>query len=226
MSGPSGGGTRDLGTVTAGMAIMNFDEKTKPYTREDMIQFLMNYKDNLNEEELRLVEKGMLGTFVGMPLCGFLGYKISGNFGWQRVVRAFAPLDEGGPPSKWVRRIPTFGRCVFGLAAASIPYVVVQQWFVSRVLEMSERESALSFNVRRLMLAQRSGMMFKRTATREVTREEQQQLLREAEAHANENRSGDRVASGLGTGRPDVNLQLGQQVLTPVATAGYKPMPK
>ncbi|KAG5470742.1 hypothetical protein LSCM1_01991 [Leishmania martiniquensis] len=223
--GGGGGGVREIGTVTSGMAIMNFDQKTKPYTRDDFVQFLMNYQENLNEEELRLVEKGMAGTFVGMPLFFGAGYFLSGRFGWHRVVRAVAPLNEGGRPSWFATHLPRIGRTAFGLAAATVPYLVMQQWFVSRVLELDERESNLSFHVRRLMLAQRSGMMFKRTATREVTREEQQRLLREAEAHANENRSGQRVSQGLGTGPLDVNLQLGQQVLTPVAQTGYKPMP-
>ncbi|CBZ29729.1 conserved hypothetical protein [Leishmania mexicana MHOM/GT/2001/U1103] len=223
--GGGGGGIRDIGTVTSGMAIMNFDQKTKPYTRNDFVQFLMNYQENLNEEELRLVEKGIVGTFIGMPAFFGAGYFLSGRFGWHRVVRVMAPLNEGGRSSWLATRLPKIGRTAFGLTAATIPYMAVQQWFVSRVLELDERESNLSFHVRRLMLSQRSGMMFKRTATREVTKEEQQRLLREAEAHVNENRSGQRVSQGLGTGPVDVNLQLGQQVLTPVAQTGYKPMP-
>ncbi|CAJ1034424.1 hypothetical protein NXY56_005928 [Leishmania guyanensis] len=223
--GGGGGGIRDIGTVTSGMAIMNFDQKTKPYTRSDLVQFLMNYQANLNEVELRLVEKGMVGTFVGIPVFFGAGYFLSGRLGWHRVVRAMAPLSEEGRPSWLVTHLPKIGRIAFGLSAATIPYIAVQQWFVSRVLELDERESNLSFHVRRLMLSQRSSMMFKRTATREVTREEQQRLLREAEAHVNENRSGQRVSQGLGTGPVDVNLQLGQQVLTPLAQTGYKPMP-
>ncbi|KAG5470329.1 hypothetical protein LSCM4_03024 [Leishmania orientalis] len=223
--GGGGGGVREIGTVTSGMAIMNFDQKTKPYTRNDFVQFLMKYHENLNEEELRLVEKGMMGTFVGMPVFFGAGYLLSGRLGWHRVSRAMAPLNEGGRPGWLVSHLPRIGRTAFGLTAATVPYMVMQQWFVSRVLELDERESNLSFHVRRLMLSQRSGMMFKRTATREVTREEQQRLLREAEAHVNENRSGQRVSQGLGTGPVDVNLQLGQQVLTPVAQTGYKPMP-
>lgn len=223
--GGGGGGIRDIGTVTSGMAVMNFDQKTKPYTRNDLVEFLMHYQDNLNEQELRIVEKGMLGTFIGMPVFFAAGYFLSGRLGWHRVVRAMSPLSDAGRPSWFVSHIPKLGRTAFGLTAASIPYITMQQWFVSRVLELDERDSNLSFHVRRLMLSQRSGMMFKRTATREVTREEQQLLLREAEAHVNENRSGQRVSQGLGTGPVDVNLQLGQQVLTPVAQTGYKPMP-
>ncbi|KAG5496397.1 hypothetical protein JKF63_02699 [Porcisia hertigi] len=223
--GGGGGGIRDIGTVTSGMAIMNFNDNTKPYTRNDFVQFLMNYQTNLNEVELQLVKRGMLGTFAGMPVFFGLGYYLSGRLGWHRVVRAMAPLNEEGRPGWFSTHLPKVGRTVFGLAAATIPYIAVQQWFVSQVLELNERDSDLSFHVRRLMLSQRSGMMFKRTATREVTREEQQRLLREAEAHVNENRSGHRVSQGLGTGPVDVNLQLGHQVLTPVAQTGYKPMP-
>lgn len=225
--GGGGGGVRDLGTVTAGMAVMNFDAKTRPYTRQDMIDFLMNYEKNLNETELRLVEKGILGTFVGMPVAFLLGYSLSGRLGWHRVVRAMAPLGGAeGASNKWVRRVPTFGRIAFALTASSIPYILVQQWFVSKVLDLDERDSNLSFHVRRLMLSQRSNMMFKRTATREVTREEQERLMREAEMHVNENRSGQRVAAGLATGPTDVNLRLGGQVFTPIAQTGYKEMPK
>lgn len=222
-SSSGGGGVREVGTVTAGMAIMNFDAKTKPYTRQDFLHFLQDYDKNLNEAELRIVERGMFGTLVGMPLAFGVGYTLSGRLGWHRVVKAVSATST---PDQWSRHVPTFGRVVFGLAAASIPYMVIQQWFVTTVLEMDEHSSNLSYHVRRLMLSQRSGMMFQRTATREVTREEQQQLLRESEMQVNENRSGQRVASGLGTGPVDVNLQLGQQVLTPVAQTGYKPMPR
>ncbi|KEG08375.1 hypothetical protein DQ04_07331000 [Trypanosoma grayi] len=224
--GGGGGGVRELGTVTAGMAMMNFDEKTKPYTRADFLRFLQKYDENLSPSEMRLIEKGMLGTFLGMPLGFVLGYKISSRFAWHRVVRAFASIDgkEGANKPSWiVRNAPTIGKTLFGLTGATIPYMVVQQWFISRVLELDEHESNLSFHVRRLLITQRSGMMFKRTATREVTREEQERLLQESAEQAEENRTGRR--SGVSAGAMDVNLRLGQQVLTPVAQTGYKPMP-
>ncbi|ORC87425.1 uncharacterized protein TM35_000222240 [Trypanosoma theileri] len=224
-SSGGGGGVRELGTVTAGMAMMNFDEKTKPYTRADFVRFLQNYEENLSPTEMRLIERGMLGTFVGMPLFFYLGYKISSRFAWHRVVRAIAPIDgkdRVGKPSWIVRNTPTIGKTLFGLSAATIPYMVVQQWFISRVLELDEHTSSLSFHVRRLMITQRSGMMFKRTATREVTREEQERLLTQSAELMEENRSGRRGGAGMAT---DVNLRLGQQVLTPVAQTGYKPIP-
>ncbi|KAF8285604.1 hypothetical protein TcBrA4_0036080 [Trypanosoma cruzi] len=221
-----GGGVRELGTVTAGMAMMNFDEKTRPYTRADFLRFLQKYEENLSPSEMRLVEKGMFGTFVGMPLGFFLVYKLSGRLAWHRVVRVFATMDDkeaAAKPSWIVRNIPRVGRTLFGLTGATIPYMLIQQWFISRVLELDEHESNLSFHVRRLMITQRSGMMFKRTATREVTREEQDRLLRESAEQMEENRSGRR--GGAPAGAVDVNLRLGQQVLTPVAQSGYKPMP-
>ncbi|RNF12073.1 hypothetical protein TraAM80_00490 [Trypanosoma rangeli] len=221
-----GGGVRELGTVTAGMAMMNFDEKTRPYTRADFLNFLQNYENNLSLSEIRLIEKGMLGTFVGMPLGFFLGYKLSSRLAWHRIVRVFATIDgkeAAGKPSWIVRNIPRIGKTLFGLTAATIPYMVAQQWFISRVLELDEHESNLSFHVRRLMITQRSGMMFKRTATREVTREEQEQLLQNATEQMEENRMGRRGGAPAGT--MDVNLRLGQQVMTPVAQSGYKPMP-
>ncbi|EPY28859.1 hypothetical protein STCU_04845 [Strigomonas culicis] len=239
MSG-GGGGIQDIGHVTAGMAVMNFDQKTKPYTRADFIAFLQNYETNLNATEQRLIERGMAGTLIGMPVCFVIGYVLSGRLGWQRLVRAVAPpvpaaaAAAGGvfrpatavPPSGWAKYLPLCGRVTFGLGAASLPYLYVQQWFLSSVLALDERENNLCFHVKRLMLAQRSGMMFSRTATREVTREEQSRLMQEAERHVQENRSGTRQAAGLGTGAPDVNMQLGGMVLTPVAQTGYKPMPK
>ncbi|RNF27120.1 uncharacterized protein Tco025E_00618 [Trypanosoma conorhini] len=224
--GGGGGGVRELGTVTAGMAMMNFDEKTRPYTRADFLKFLQNYEENLSPSEMRLIEKGMLATFLGMPLGFLLGYKLSSRLAWHRVVRAFATVDgkeAAGKPSWIVRNISGIGKTLFGLTAATIPYLLVQQWFISRVLELDEHESNLSFHVRRLMITQRSGMMFKRTATREVTREEQDRLLQEATEQMEENRSGRR--GGAPAGAMDVNLRLGQQVMTPVAQSGYRPMP-
>ncbi|KAH9578948.1 hypothetical protein LSM04_008222 [Trypanosoma melophagium] len=224
-SSGGGGGVRELGTVTAGMAMMNFDEKTKPYTRADFVRFLQNYEENLSPYEMRLIERGMLSTFVGMPLFFYLGYKISSRFAWHRVVRAIAPIDgkdKVGKSSWIVRNTPTIGKTLFGLSASTIPYMVVQQWFISRVLELDEHSSALSFHVRRLMITQRSGMMFKRTATREVTREEQERLIAQSAEQMEENRSGRR--GGAGVAATDVNLRLGQQVLTPVAQSGYKPI--
>nr|CCC96152.1 unnamed protein product [Trypanosoma congolense IL3000] len=225
-SGGGGGGVRELGTVTAGMAIMNFDEKTKPYTRADLLRFLQNYEENLTYEEKELVYKGMLYTFAGMPLAFVAGYKLSSRLAWHRVARAMSSTSSNGSPSgqPWLaRNISTVGKTLFGLAASTVPYMVVQQWFISRLLAMNENESNLSFHVRRLMITQRSSMMFTRTATREVTREEQERLMGEAAHQSAENRSGRRGGASLGA--MDVNLKLGQQVMTPVAQTGYKPMP-
>ncbi|SCU67715.1 uncharacterized protein TEOVI_000506800 [Trypanosoma equiperdum] len=225
-SSGGGGGVRELGTVTAGMAMMNFDEKTKPYTRTDLIKFLQNYEENLTPPEKQLVWQGMLGTLVGMPLAFFVGYKVSSRFAWHRVGRALTPIGGKGreeKPSWLIRNISTVGQVMFGLAASTIPYIVVQQWFISRVLAADEHEGNLSFHVRRLMITQRSSMMFTRTATREVTREEQERLMGEATQHSAENRSGRQGGAPLGV--TDVNLRLGQQAMTPVAQTGYKPMP-
>ncbi|KAG8342641.1 hypothetical protein ERJ75_001651400 [Trypanosoma vivax] len=225
-SGTGGGGVRELGTVTAGMAMMNFDEKTKPYTRADLLEFIQNYEKNLNPEELLLVKKGMFFTFVGMPLAFIVGYKVASRLAWHRISRALGSPKgkENVAKTPWVvRNIQKVGQTIFGLGAATLPYVFAQQWFISRVLEMDEHQSDLSFHLRRLMITQRSSMMFTRTATREVTREEQQRLTDEAIAQEEENRSGRR--GGAAAGATDINLRLGQQAMTPVAQAGYKPLP-
>lgn len=209
-SGGGGGGMREIGTVTGGMAIMNFDEKTRPYSRQDMINFLMDYEKNLTPEEMRLLEKGMAGTLLGMPLAYAIMYKISGRFAWHRVQKAV--------PYPW---IPRAGRICMSLSAATLPYMAVQSWFASAVFAL-DSSSNLAFHLKRMMVTQRNGMMFSRTATREITRDEQDSLSRQAADHVLSNRMANRPSGG---GAVDVNLALGNQVMMPVAQSGYKPLP-
>ena len=210
--GGGGGGVREVGTVTAGMAMMNFDEKTRPYTRQDFLNFLKGYEENLNAEEKTLIERGLVATFVGLPATGFVTYKLAKRLSWKKV-------DSVVQMPRLVRLCPT----VLALAAVSIPYMLIQQWFVESVLAMDDKKSNLTFHVKRLMVAQRNSMMFQRTATREVTREEQDALSQQAVEHVASNRMANRPSSG---GAMDVNLALGNQVMTPVAQTGYKPMVK
>jgi hypothetical protein len=205
-----GGGIRDIGNVTGGMAMMNFDDKTRPYTRQDFVDFLLDYEKNLNPTEMRLVEKGLLATFVGMPLCGVAAYRFAGRFPWRRVEKLL--------PFPWVK---PFGRVCFAMSAASLPYMAVQSWFVAAVLAL-DSSSQLAFNMKRLMITQRNGMMFARTGTREVTKEEQASLSQQATDHVLSNRMANRPSGG---GAVDVNLALGQQSMLPPAQSGYKPMP-
>lgn len=212
-SGPaqSGGGVREIGTVTGGMAMMNFDEKTRPYTRQDFVNFMMDYEKNLNEAEMRLLEQGMAGTLLGMPLTFLATYKLSKRFAWQRVQRAV--------PYPW---IPKAGRVCIAAAAATLPYMYIQSWFVNSVLAL-DSSSNLAFHLKRFMVTQRNGMMFARTATREVTREEQSSLSQAATDHVLSNRMANRPSSN---GAIDVNLALGNQVMLPPAQTGYKPLPE
>lgn len=215
--GGGGGGVREVGTVTGGMALMNFDEKTRPYTRQDLVAFLMDYEKNLTHEELRLCQVGIAGTAVGMPVAGYLGYRLSGRLAWHRVQRVL--------PFSWATRV---GRCCLSLSAATMPYILIQTWWVSQVMAL-DASSNLAFHVKRMMVTQRNGMMFQRTATREVTRDEQERLSREATDHVLSNRMANRPqqqgGGGGSGGGMDVNLALGQQVMVPIAQSGYKPLP-
>lgn len=208
--GGGGGGIREIGTVTGGMAMMNFDEKTRPYTREDFLKFLQNYDTNLNDAEKRLLEKGMAGTIIGMPVTFAATYMITKRLAWHRVARMV--------PYPW---IPKAGRFCLAASAATLPYMYVQSWFVNSVFAL-DSSSDLAFHLKRYMVTQRNGMMFSRTATREVTREEQQALGKEATEHVLSNRMANRPSSN---GAMDVNLALGGQVMLPPAQSGYKPLP-
>jgi hypothetical protein len=208
--GGGGGGVREVGTVTGGMAMMNFDEKTRPYTREDFLKFMQNYDTNLNEGEKRLLEKGMAGTIIGMPATFFATYMVTKRLAWHRVMRMV--------PYPW---IPKAGRFCLAASASTVPYMYVQSWFVNSVLAL-DSSSDFAFHLKRFMVTQRNGMMFSRTATREVTREEQQALSREATEHVMSNRMANRPTSN---GVMDVNLALGGQVMLPPAQTGYKPLP-
>mmetsp|Transcript_23270 Transcript_23270/g.26967 ORF Transcript_23270/g.26967 Transcript_23270/m.26967 type:complete len:218 (+) Transcript_23270:43-696(+) len=213
MGGGGGGASREVGTVTGGMALMNFDEKTKPYTRQDLINFMKDYDKNLSEEEMRLFEKGMAGTFIGMPAAYYATWRFSRRMAWHRVQKVV--------PYPW---IPKAGRVCLSLTAATLPYIAVQSWFVNAVLAL-DNNSLLAFHLKRFMITQRNGMMFARTATREVTREEQNLLSQQATEQTISNRMANRP-SAASSGGMDVNLALGQQVMLPVAQTGYKPMPK
>lgn len=208
--GGGGGGVREIGTVTGGMAMMNFDEKTRPYTRSDFLKFLENYDTNLTDPEKRLLEKGMAGTFLGMPLTFVSTYMITKRLAWHRVQKAV--------PYSW---IPKAGRFCLAASAATLPYMYIQSWFVNSVLAL-DASSDLAFHLKRLMVTQRNGMMFSRTTTREVTREEQNALSQQATDHVLSNRMANRPSSN---GAIDVNLALGGQVMLPPAQTGYKPMP-
>jgi hypothetical protein len=213
LGGPSAGGaSREVGTVTGGMALMNFDEKTKPYSRQDLINFMMDYEKNLTEEEMRLFEKGMAGTFLGMPLAYYATWRFSKRLAWHRVEKVV--------PFPW---IPKAGRVCLSLTAATVPYILVQSWFCNAVMAL-DNNSLLGFHLKRFMITQRNGMMFARTGTREVTREEQDLLSKQATEVTISNRMANRP-SAAASGGMDVNLALGQQVMLPVAQTGYKPMP-
>jgi hypothetical protein len=205
-----GGGVREVGTVTGGMAIMNFDEKTRPYSREDFINFISNYQANCDDAEIALIHKGMAVTATAIPLTFLLSFKLTKRLPWYRIEKMM--------PVPYIAKI---GRLMLSFSAASIPYVWIQTWIASEILSLPS-SSNLAFHVKRLMILQRNSMMFQKTETREVTKEEQERMSRDATAIAIENRRNMRPQTG---GSLDVNLALGQQALTPVAQTGYKPMP-
>lgn len=217
-----GGGAKDVGNVTGGMNVLSYDEKTRPFNRQDMIDFLWDYDKNLTEKEFSLMRKSMAILGLGMPLGGYCGYALGRNFVKNRA-KSLAQI-----PFAWV---PTAVKSAFVFTGCSVPYIMGQQWTVTQILDMDDSESLLAFHTKRLMIVQRSSMMFSKTSAREVTREEQEALA----AQGNKTRIGkggvalgEAQGKGGGAGRPglDVNLALGQQALTPIAQSGYQDMPK
>ena len=89
-------------------------------------------------------------------------------------------------------------------------------------MQLDEKQSVLAFHVKRLLITQRTSLLFSRSQVREVTKEEQAKLgMQNVTIRQQESR-----AIG-GTGKSiDVDLAMQQQVLTPVAQTGYKSNPK
>jgi len=208
----SGGGVRDVGTVTGGMAMMNFDEKTRPYTRDDYIKYILS--DQLSPTDKAFLVSSAT-TWVGVvPTTAAVGFFASGRLDWKKISTMMQ--------FPYARRV---GRAAMTLCAFSVPHVIVQQSFTSRLLDMDDHTSGLALHTKRFMLGQRSSLMFQRTATREVSREEQASLAQEGAEIVQQNRGSRVAAGGNASAGLNVNLALSQQALTPVAQSGYKPLP-
>lgn len=212
-----GGGDGAVGKVTPGMRLMTFDEKTKPISREEYVEFLLGYEKNFRPVEKELFMRSLAVGVVSMGVGAYVGRRLIQRLSWKRME------ERGLLPFPW---LPLAGRIAGAIAGASFPYALVQQWTISQILDMDDRESLLAFHTKRLMIVQRGSMMFSREATREVTREEQQALAMEA-ANVRSGRDALDSPDAAPKRRPtDVNLMLGQQALTPVAQTGYKPFDK
>lgn len=206
-----GGGAKEIGQVTGGMQMMSFDERTRPFTRGDMVNFIMNYQTNCNDKEKKLIHDSMLAG-LSIPLAGFIGYRLSNRLPYKSIAKMM-PINVFKPVARFS----------FTVSAMSIPIILIQQWVVSTILEMDDKDSMLAFHTKRFMIMQRGSMMFQRTATREVTLEEQQRLSQQAAEFRTTRTAG--LPSHQGSDI-NVNLALTQQVLTPIAQTGYKPMQK
>jgi hypothetical protein len=205
-----GGGEQAVGTPGKSMELVSFDEKTRPITRQDLFNFLMDEKNTSDYEKSILIDAAKYG--VTGTVAGFIGgYAVSSLLPWRwlekRAVRPFPGFAK-------------FGRITFGMCGASIPFFMVQQWTTDRFLELDEMKSVLAFHVKRLLITQRSSLLFTRSQVREVTKEEQKKLAQQNVTI----RQQDSVAAGGRGTSVDINLAMQQQVLTPVAQTGYKKM--
>ena len=209
-SGSQGGADQDVGTPGRTMSFLSFDEKTRPITRGDLLRFLLDEK-NTTEHEKSIITNSMKYGVTG-SIAGFVaGYQLSKLLPWRWLEkRNISPF----------RGFAKFGRFCFGVSGGSIPFLMVQQWCLGEILKLDEQNSVLAFHVKRMLITQRSSMLFSRGAVREVTKDEQKALARQNI----QIRQQDSIAVG-GTGKSiDVDLAMQQQVLTPVAQTGYKAM--
>jgi hypothetical protein len=203
-----GGGSSEVGKVTPTMQVLSFDEKTRPITRRDLFTFVSD-PNNLSQEERDILQWTSTYGTSGCILGAAAGWKIGGMLPVRWIEkRGIAPF----------KGFAKFGKISFAVCGLSIPFILVQQQCIEKMLALDETKSLLAFHVKRYMITQRSSLLFSRGQIKEVTKEDQQRLttanasLRQADAAA------------TGTKAVDVNLALQQQVLTPVAQTGYKPM--
>jgi len=208
----SGGADGSVGQPGKTMSMLSFDEKTRPITRKDLFNFMKDEK-NLTEKEKEILSNAMMYGISG-SVVGFLGgWTFSGLLPWRWLEkRSIAPF----------KGFAKFGRFCFGVTGLSLPFLWVQQWVVGEIMQLDEKQSVLAFHVKRLLITQRTSLLFSRSQVREVTKEEQAKLgMQNVTIRQQESR-----AIG-GTGKSiDVDLAMQQQVLTPVAQTGYKSNPK
>lgn len=209
-SGSTGGADGAIGQPGKTMSMLSFDEKTRPITRKDLFKFLSDEK-NISAHEKELIQNAMIYGVSGSVIGFFGGWTLSGLLPWRWLEkRNIAPF----------KGFAKFGRFCFGVTGLSMPFLWVQQWLVGEIMKLDEQQSVLAFQVKRLLITQRTSLLFSRSQVREVTKEEQAKLgMQNVTIRQQESR-----ALG-GTGKSiDVDLAMQQQVLTPVAQTGYKRM--
>ena len=203
-----GGGDGNVGTPGKTMEMLSFDDKTRPISRSDLFNFLKDPK-NTTDYEKKLMNDAMVygvsGSIIGF-VCGYQLSKLL-PFRWLEKKTMRAP-----------KHLVKFSRIAFGFCGAAFPFFWVQQWAVGELLKLDETSSALSFHAKRLLVTQRSSLLFTRSQIREVTKEEQAKL---GQQNVTIRQQESRAIGGKGTS-VDVDLAMQQQVLTPVAQTGYK----
>lgn len=203
------GGQKDVGTVTAGARQMSFDEKTRPMTRMDMIRFLSDPDKNLRPCEKELIIKSVFFMVSGCTLAGYAGWQLTKRMSFERLVKkGIMPFPA----------FPKMARLSMTFSLVTIPFMLVQEWATSTLLEMNDMDSVLAFNAKRFLVLERSQMLYSRGEAREVTREEQDALANKA---IEQNKGKGHMGAA---GKVDVNAALGGQQLLPIAQTGYQPM--
>eukprot|EP00744_Colponema_vietnamica_P023002 GILI01033157.1.p1 GENE.GILI01033157.1~~GILI01033157.1.p1 ORF type:complete len:208 (+),score=34.79 GILI01033157.1:54-677(+) len=198
----------DVGEVTATMGFRHFDDRTRPFEREDLSDYIVNNYYTMPIEEKSIVDRAIYSMAIGVTAAFSTGYYLSGKMPWKQMGK-----NIGFP------KVYRFGRPCFGLALCVFPLVYVQQRFLSEVGELP-MSFPLSFHIRRMLITQRGAVMFGRSTLREVTKEEQTALERAAVQIKREN------TNTLTGNSIDVNAELQKQVMLPIAQSGYKSMPK
>jgi hypothetical protein len=207
MSG--GGGIEEVGTVRPTMQMLSWDDKTRPMSRNDMLNFVSN-PENLTPREVEIITNSAIFGPTGIVAAGYAGWKTSNLMPWSWVIKRY-------PPFKQI--VPLFRFSFVGTAVA-FPFMAVQQYCLSSLLALDDDESLLAFHTKRFLIMQRSQMLFTKTSAREVTKEEQESLG----AASLDQRKANAMMAGATSSNPgsvDVNLALQQQALTPVAQSGY-----
>ena len=205
---PSGGATSTLGTPGRSLHVQPFNELTRRMTRQDMMEYLL-CPDNKTMEEQRLLQKMAFYGAGGMSLAGVVTYWLAGKLPWHH-------FNSWYPPKAFV----PFSRTCLAFCAASIPYVLSQQWGIAAIMKLPE-DSQLSFMTRRYLMTQRGSVMFTRSEVREVTKQE---MAEYGGVGAQDPRNAHMQAPPPGGGM-NAEYTLSQEQFLPIAQSGYKPPP-
>jgi len=212
----SGGATAEVGAYGAGptMRAVDWDEKTRPMTRADFIAMATD-GDRLSAEEKRIMTNGAIMGAGGCMLAYIGGKRMASWAPWQVLEHRYPGFKTYRP---WAIRAT-------GVQLAFIPYVLSQSYLTRELLALDERDGHLfAWELKRYLIAQRGTMLWGRHDMREITKRDQEKLLKKEEdlafkAQREVHGMGD--VSGEGR-RVNVDLALGKQQLTPFAQSGYK----